>query len=139
MLKTKMFYLYLTIFSLIIFLCGFFSGQIFFRPFPMFPPHHFGMHGRFPFMPKHNNENDMREMIARELDLSNDQQVKLDNIMEKYHPQIENHIMEMRKVIDIDRQRIDKEIEDILTPEQKKKFAAMRKGPDMPPGPPGGM
>ncbi|HCY37176.1 MAG: hypothetical protein DKM50_14135 [Candidatus Margulisiibacteriota bacterium] len=128
---TKKKYIYFIAYSIVIFFCGLFVGQVYFHPRPPFPLNSFGF-GK-PRDSHHRGGGDMRNKMVRLLALSSEQQIQLDNVMKKHRPEIEKHIMSMRMAIDVDKQQIDKEIEAILTQKQKTKFAKIKRMPDPPP------
>lgn len=131
---SKKIYGYFIVYSIAIFGSGLFVGQRFYHPHPPFPPHGFGMgrHGG----PQHDREFEKKRFFEG-LALTTQQQEVVDKIMTKHRPKIEEHITAMRQALDRDKQEIDKEIELILTADQKKVFATMKQMPGPPPPPPG--
>ncbi len=78
------------------------------------------------------------EMLTIRLDLNAEQKIKVMEIMEKTRQEIEETGKNIRSAINEIREKSDKQIMDILTPQQQEKFKAMQKelerngGPDGP-------
>lgn len=107
---------YMLIYTLAIFASGIFVGKYYLhkRHFP--PPHHGKMSdskGRADMMRKH---------MAKKLDLTEEQLEKVDAILEKYKPEIEEKIKEIQIGFDQNREKIKKEISEVLNPDQIKKL-----------------
>jgi uncharacterized protein YneF (UPF0154 family) len=137
--KTKWIALIVTVF-LTGLVFGFVGGQFW---------QHYQFAKRFRERPKTDK---FLEDLTRELSLTPEQAKKVSAILESRKEEFEKVIPDFREKIREIREKTDKEIEAILTPEQKIKFSRFREkqfkherrkgpedmpgGPGMPPGPP---
>lgn len=129
----KNIHVYFIVYSIAIFCSGIFVGQRFYHPHPPFPPHPFGF--GHPFGGDSHHKEFGKKRFFDELALSKQQQLQVDKIMAEHRPKIEDHITAMRNAVDMDKKEIDKEIESILTEDQKIKFAKIKRMPEPPPPP----
>jgi Spy/CpxP family protein refolding chaperone len=96
-------------------------------------------HGGPPFGPP-PHEREFRDRMSREIGLSSDQQRRVDSLMDRQISEIRRLRAEVQPRLDSVVAETRREIEAILTPEQREKARAMaRRGFDghrPPPGPP---
>jgi Spy/CpxP family protein refolding chaperone len=97
-------------------------------------------HGGPPFGPP-PHEREFRDRMSREIGLSADQQQRVDSLMDRQITEVRRLREEIQPRLDSVVAQTRREIESILTPEQREKARAMaRRGfdrhGDRPPGPP---
>ena len=100
-------------------------------------------HGMPPFPPPPQHEREFRDRMSREIGLSPDQRRRVDSLMDEQISEIRDIRAEVQPRLDSVVSQTRREIEAILTPEQREKARAMaRRGMDRrgdrpgPPGPP---
>jgi Spy/CpxP family protein refolding chaperone len=95
------------------------------------PPFEHG-HGRPP------RDREFRDRFAREIGLSSDQQQRIDSIMDRQGRELRTVRGKVQPQLDSIISRTRREIDHVLTPEQRKKAEEIRRRHPRPPGPPPG-
>lgn len=65
--------------------------------------------------------------LKQQLNLTNEQATKIENILEANRKKVDAELAPFRKRADAIREEVNKEIESVLTPEQKQKYTQFRK------------
>lgn len=99
----------------------------------MFRGHGFG-HEHGPGGPLHDRE--FRARIAKELGLSPEQQVRIDSIMDWRGRELRALRGQIQPTLDSIITRTRRQVDSLLTPEQRKKAEEFRRKHPRPPGPP---
>jgi Spy/CpxP family protein refolding chaperone len=106
-------------------------------------PHRFGGRDWHDGRPGPPRGHGFRDRFARELNLSPEQQTRIDSIMDRQGKELRAVRGQVQPQLDSIITRTRREIDAILTPEQRVKAETIRKrfpppprGPDGPPGPP---
>lgn len=83
-------------------------------------------------------DREFRERFAREVGLSPEQQTRIDSIMDRQGREMRAVRSQVRPQVDSIISRTRRELDSVLTPEQRIKAEAIRKRHPRPPGPPPG-
>jgi Spy/CpxP family protein refolding chaperone len=99
-----------------------------------------GPHGMSPSPCPHGHERAFRDRMARELDLSVDQRMRIDTLMDRQLREIRSIRAQVQPRLDSVVSQTRRQIDAILTPEQREKARALAKRRfggqrDWPPGP----
>ena len=97
--------------------------------------HHWDF-GRGPGHPP--RDRDFRKRFARELGLTEDQQTRIDSIMDRQGRELRAVRAKVRPELDSIVSRTRRQLDSVLTPEQRQKAEEMRRRHPRPPGPPPG-
>jgi Spy/CpxP family protein refolding chaperone len=102
-------------------------------------PHMFGDpgFGHGPGRGPHDRE--FRARIAKELGLSPEQQIRIDSIMDRRGRELRAVRTQLQPTLDSIITRTRRQVDLVLTPEQRKKAEEFRRKHPRPPGPPPGM
>jgi Spy/CpxP family protein refolding chaperone len=95
---------------------------------------HFGYDRHGPHGPPRDRE--FRERFARELELTPEQQIRIDSIMDRQGLELRAVRGQVQPQLDSIITRTRRSLDSVLTPEQRKKAEAIRKRHPPPPGPP---
>jgi Spy/CpxP family protein refolding chaperone len=103
----------------------------------MFPGSGFGYeHGPGDGPPR---DREFRARIAKELGLSPEQQIRIDSIMDRRGRELRAVRAQVQPTLDSIITRTRRQVDSVLTPEQRKKAEEFRRKHPRPPGPPPGM
>jgi Spy/CpxP family protein refolding chaperone len=84
-------------------------------------------------------DREFRARIAKELGLSPEQQIRIDSIMERRGRELRAVQGQVQPTLDSIITRTRRQVDSVLTPEQRKKAEEFRRKHPRPPGPPPGM
>jgi Spy/CpxP family protein refolding chaperone len=84
-------------------------------------------------------DREFRARIAKELGLSPEQQIRIDSIMERRGRELRAVRGQVQPTLDSIITRTRRQVDSVLTPEQRKKAEEFRRKHPRPPGPPPGM
>jgi Spy/CpxP family protein refolding chaperone len=94
-------------------------------------------HGHGPGGPLRDRE--FRDRFARDLGLSSDQRARIDSIMDRQGRELRAVRGQVQPTVDSIIARTRRQVDSVLTPEQRKKAEEIRREHPRPPGPPPGM
>lgn len=83
-------------------------------------------------------DREFRDRFAREVDLTAEQQIRIDSIMDREGRELRAVRGRVQPQVDSIISRIRRQLDSVLTPEQRKKAEEIRRRHPRPPGPPPG-